>query len=307
MSILRDMMTGRGRRYGMPSDLGWATFLPRFERARATMVCVRADNVAEWVFSGTDQEVFTRDDYPQMAPPFKSMWIECNVPPVIRSEEFGNTQSRVTSIANLIVAYDTETTAEWVETGRNGRKSGRMVDVRWTLQSFVLTRTSGVIGLQPWVLHQLIGPDGTIVQERYLPFSKETLEQLAQAKANGVTGLGSVSIVANMAISLMHCRNVTMRDEMASFADRHARKGPRYTWKTLEIEPFKAVARKQNNDIPTGIKHALHICRGHFKDYRQSGLFGKIKGVFWWGPALRGSAEHGEVVKDYAVKAAAVH
>jgi hypothetical protein len=49
------------------------------------------------------------------------------------------------------------------------------------------------------------------------------------------------------------------------------------------------------------MKQALHICRGHFKDYRQSGLFGRHKGVFWWDMAARGSAEQGIVDKDYRI------
>ena len=49
----------------------------------------------------------------------------------------------------------------------------------------------------------------------------------------------------------------------------------------------------------------LHICRGHFKDYRESGLFGKVKGIFWWDQYVRGDLENGAVVKDYNVKAPA--
>ncbi len=32
-----------------------------------------------------------------------------------------------------------------------------------------------------------------------------------------------------------------------------------------------------------GLKRALHIMRGHFKDYREGrGLFGKVHGMWWW-------------------------
>ena len=34
---------------------------------------------------------------------------------------------------------------------------------------------------------------------------------------------------------------------------------------------------------PAGLKRALHICRGHFKDYREGrGLFAKTHGIWWW-------------------------
>jgi hypothetical protein len=34
---------------------------------------------------------------------------------------------------------------------------------------------------------------------------------------------------------------------------------------------------------PGGLPRALHIMRGHFKDYREGrGLFGKVHGMWWW-------------------------
>jgi hypothetical protein len=51
------------------------------------------------------------------------------------------------------------------------------------------------------------------------------------------------------------------------------------------------------------LKHALHICRGHFKDYREgSGLFDKFRGMYWWDMHTRGSSKLGEIRKDYDVK-----
>lgn len=50
---------------------------------------------------------------------------------------------------------------------------------------------------------------------------------------------------------------------------------------------------------------ALHICRGHFKDYREKGIFGKNHGVYWWADHARGSGKNGHVVKDYAIGALA--
>ena len=52
-----------------------------------------------------------------------------------------------------------------------------------------------------------------------------------------------------------------------------------------------------------GLKQALHICRGHFKDYRDGrGLFGKHKGLYWWEQNVRGSIEQGVHIKDYRVR-----
>lgn len=43
----------------------------------------------------------------------------------------------------------------------------------------------------------------------------------------------------------------------------------------------------------------FHLVRGHFADYRERGLFGKHRGVFWVPIHARGSLEHGVVKKRY--------
>ena len=47
----------------------------------------------------------------------------------------------------------------------------------------------------------------------------------------------------------------------------------------------------------------MHICRGHFKDFREgTGLFGKLKGMYWWNQQLRGAPEFGVCDKDYQIE-----
>lgn len=109
-----------------------------------------------------------------------------------------------------------------------------------------------------------------------------------------------------LALGFMHCKNVRHVENIPGGAFERARKRrgekPSLRYYTLEIDPMCEVLRKEGQSETLGLKQALHICRGHFKDYRQSGLFGKIKGIFWWDAALRGTSEQGVVVKDYAVK-----
>jgi len=71
------------------------------------------------------------------------------------------------------------------------------------------------------------------------------------------------------------------------------------------VEPLRKQLRKQDSrpdDEGRHIQQALHICRGHFKDYRDSGLFGKHFGIYWWDMHMRGSKEYGEIVKDYEIE-----
>lgn len=73
-------------------------------------------------------------------------------------------------------------------------------------------------------------------------------------------------------------------------------------YRVLNIEPMKAVMSTEGCLESDGPKVALHLCRGHFKDFRNGpGLFGKHKGIFWWEGSVRGSLSKGRVDKDYSV------
>lgn len=72
----------------------------------------------------------------------------------------------------------------------------------------------------------------------------------------------------------------------------------------LNIDPMKEILRTEGRSQTTGLKNALHICRGHFADYRDGrGLFRKHKGVFWVSQHTRGSVTEGVVLKNHAVQA----
>lgn len=81
------------------------------------------------------------------------------------------------------------------------------------------------------------------------------------------------------------------------------RKQPLINWKTLRIEPVKEILKTKGGIDSNGLKKALHICRGHFKDYTNGGgLFGKYTGLYWWEMHTRGDSKQGAVMKDYAVQ-----
>jgi hypothetical protein len=113
--------------------------------------------------------------------------------------------------------------------------------------------------------------------------------------------------VAALTYSFINCRNTVIKDvEPESPRLRKANlmrgKQPYVRYKILEIEPIKKILSVQGNAAATGLKHALHICRGHFKDYREHGLFGKYKDLYWWDMHVRGTATQGVVLKDYAMQ-----
>lgn len=118
---------------------------------------------------------------------------------------------------------------------------------------------------------------------------------------------GKIACVAGMTTSFMHCKNVKQVEAKEDPGERFRKqyKVPKFTYRTLCIDPMKEVLRREGQSEATGLKRALHICRGHFSTYSdEKPLFGKYAGTFWVPDHVRGKKEHGEVVKDYEVKPA---
>lgn len=116
-------------------------------------------------------------------------------------------------------------------------------------------------------------------------------------------------IVCGLGISFMHCKNVKQVEAKEDPGERFRKqyKVPKFTYRTLCIDPMKEVLRREGQSETTGLKRALHICRGHFSTYSdEKPLFGKYAGTFWVSDHVRGKKEHGEVVKDYEVKSPAI-
>ena len=127
--------------------------------------------------------------------------------------------------------------------------------------------------------------------------------------AQRLMGLSSMSNIhlypMLLALSFLHCKNVTMRREDPC----HQRKPPKHPgdcqrlhYHVLDIQPMQKVLHTEGHSHTTGLQKALHICRGHFKDYREKGLFGRNKGLYWWDSQVRGKSTAGITVKDYNVK-----
>lgn len=72
---------------------------------------------------------------------------------------------------------------------------------------------------------------------------------------------------------------------------------PLVSWHELVVHGGSNALR---STIGIGEPLALHWVRGHFKDYRETGLFGRAKGVYWWSPHLAGKADR-VVLKDYVL------
>lgn len=109
------------------------------------------------------------------------------------------------------------------------------------------------------------------------------------------------------ALSFLNCKNVvtTLSDPASDKKQRERHKHglpPLIRFRTLNIVPMRELLHREGaGEGVCSLVRALHGCRGHFKDYRERGLFGRHRGVYWWEHHARGAADSGAIVKDYRI------
>lgn len=235
------------------------------------------------------------DAVPNAAPPFAGFAVQftmdgvCWVIPIRVTET--DTVSGASKLGDLLIA----TGAQWPEL-----KSARWVFdlTMWQVvkrkpRRFMLADRVAVAG------------DGRIVgvaRSASLPGVSEAA--VRSANHNPIS-------VALLAIAFAHCKNVAQLDVSAKVnpLDQTLRKmkWPRLVYRRLAIDPMREVLRTEGQSAEVGLKRALHICRGHFAVY-PNGLFNRTPGQpqqVFIPQHVRGKAENGMVLKDYAVKAPA--
>jgi hypothetical protein len=105
-------------------------------------------------------------------------------------------------------------------------------------------------------------------------------------------------------IGLMHCKNIVEVEKGGKNPNiknrRHRSKGTKYY--LLDIIPARNIKRTEYEQPAKGSPQRIHFRRGHFKEYTiEKPLFGKYVGAFWWDAHVAGSADIGEVKKDYRI------
>jgi hypothetical protein len=151
------------------------------------------------------------------------------------------------------------------------------------------------------VMYAIVDPSGCVTDVRG-PAGSD-----ASRTPDLVAAHWHVAAPALLAVSFLHCRNVTTRTVIAPPRINAARirrgRKPFHRYHTLVIEPMTNILRTEGTVEQDGLAKALHICRGHFKTYRERPLFGRLRGTWWWQDSVRGSIEVGVVDKDYEVRA----
>lgn len=269
---------------------------PRTDQEVALMTALnnaqifRIDNVAEYYYESPQIVWDERTDFPNLAPPFENMYFEYPYPENLVCEEGSFIHPGFGTRAGIL-CMTRET---------HGEK------FKWycTMATFGESITDGHISHLDIYLHYGVSEQGEFIpldnQGGVLIYSanKQYPIEILQATK-------SIIFPAFLAISFMHCKNVKVlhRGPGEKPKEKRNRYEPRVKFHTLEITPMKRVLETEGRSGEVGLKRSLHICRGHFKDFQEKGLFGKYHGIYWWDSQVRGKAEAGIVHKDYSVNA----
>jgi len=241
------------------------------------------DNVSDYYFTASDQENWDLGrDFPNLAPPFPYFWAEYKMPRVIHSKERGDTEIPGTGrVGTLITAL----------TQDQFKGEGVPDNVKWILWGELFADYSkhgvtgeGVHGAFFWA----IDAEGRIIEE---PWMQTYSDAAHNEELRGYMGWFNPALLA---VSFLHCKNVRLDDNHVpkplakKYRERHGVEPCAY--KTLVIEPLKQILRHEGRSHEVGLQKALHICRGHFKDYREGrGLFGKYHQLVWQPSIVRGT------------------
>jgi hypothetical protein len=258
------------------------------------------DNVADYYYRGTDQEFWDLGrDFPNLAPPYPVFWTEHKMPHTIHSKEYG------TSDVSNCLGSKARMGLFWVASEKWDGE-GVPDNVKWilTAELFIDYDCRGKLIEGPtgtWIL--MIDKDGALVgQPQMQCFSGGQFEDVLQ-------GFMTWLHPALLATSFLHCRNVKVIDNEVPkpLAKKYqARTGIWPTpYHTLEIEPLKQILRTQGGATPggNGLAKAMHICRGHFKDYREGrGLFGKYHQLVWQPSVVRGTKGDKPAPREMEIK-----
>ncbi|MBA7581659.1 hypothetical protein ES708_23567 [subsurface metagenome] len=178
-------------------------------------------------------------------------------------------------------------------------------DIRWVTAEYGFRETREGVILAPdakklW----FVRGDGTFVPSVGDGIAVFIInEQMAKVATESQQIRAAVSNTSDLFVPLltlcfMHCKNIIIKtvrppERLIQVRVKRGKPSP-IVYKILEIRPVKHILETEGEVQKAGLKGALHICRGHFKDYSiGKGLFGKFHGMYWWDMNIRGTPEAG--------------
>jgi hypothetical protein len=257
---------------------------------------IRIQNVADYLFLETDQEYFELNkDFPNLAPPWPVFFMSYKMPSRFRSgNEWKPNAGAGAECGVLFAADELGPTNGW-----SVRSIFWCVGARMTVVRSVIWRISPA--------GECLSADGTRPSNERMLYNMSPIfrwptgEKIMQAPMELQPFFAPL-----LAVSFCHCKNVDILHELVPPKVKAKRERAHgwspEAWHALKIEPMRKQLRGAGAGERGGLKRALHICRGHFKDYREGrGLFGKVHGMWWWDSRLTDSSHrhHYEMDKPH--------
>lgn len=253
----------------------------------SSMPVILIDNVADYMYTASDQEHWDLvRDFPNLAPPFPAFWTEHRMPSVIHSKECGDTDTRHLvphgRVGALIRGLDP----------KDVKGEDIPANAKWILWCELFID----YGVRDRAIEGPHGSTFLCIDEKGVLIGHPTMQSYADPGFEEVMrSLMTWFNATFLAMSFLHCKNVVIQENEVpkplakKYRERHAGVQPT-KYKTLIIEPLKQILRTQGRSSEVGLAKAMHICRGHFRDYREGrGLFGKYKQLVWSPMTIRGS------------------
>lgn len=276
----------------------------------ASAAVIVADNVSKYYWEQAKDYWTYKNDFPCVAPPFDKLFIEYATPKVyVLGDETRPIRSDTDRQGMLIEYIDAAGKPFPRPVGTGSTQSFRWAELpgaRWYVRAMPVFRSrSGTPVYGSMLKYFAVDSSGRIIEDPHLVFTQAVSGGLMEDLSAGV---GSMLIIALLAISFMHCKNtvLTATDPPREFNRERKKAGlkPFVRFHTIDIEPMKRVLRTEGRVETVGLRKALHIVRGHFATYSEDRpLFGKVAGTFWVPAHVRGSLDGGAVVSDYRVGA----
>lgn len=254
----------------------------------AIAVPVVADEVSAFYWYH-ERQIWGPEDFGPVRPPFDALWLEWTIPknPVI----------------DLLPRIPP------------GRKCGALVCLtrddggQFIIQTFTegAGATEGIVALPP--VHFNLNDDGA---SDLIPMVGAT-EGAHLAAMMGVdinkalSEIAALCHVPLLALSFMHCRNITIEDVPGPPPKVARKRAARLGFGETKMTRIRLPGAARTARTPTEVRNAvgqapLHMVRGHFKTYTEDApLFGKRTGTYWWGWQARGNQANGVHVPTYEV------
>lgn len=289
----------------MVIDYYWNTIV-RIQHSLRTCPVIDVTGAAR-AYWDHPKDVWTEQDFPNVAPPFDQFFIEAAHPGMIAIDD-----GRIVKPASWVpdrwgFYFKSSLAPDGIDYPCLDGSSlkNELLSTKWAIEVNLIKSRNGIVEFYPINAVIPVSEKGQMMRWPKVMGAKCIKEE----ERDDIMTLWSCLIKPIFfGLSFIHCKNVVLQssdpDKQINRERRKVGLEPFVRYHTVNIEPMEKILRTEGQSESQGLKKAMHICRSYFATYtEEKPLFGKISGTFWVQSHVRGSAKQGVVISDYNVKA----